>query len=128
MILVGLLKWWYIDGWIDQLSRSKLSMAKMADTFSIGLLMKTWFSPFRQISADDTGNNIQAKLAAFGNRLFSRLIGAFMRSLLIILGTVVLLLLSIINGIKLLMWPIMPIMPLAGLLMMVIVGAPWKIL
>lgn len=127
MLLVGFLSWWYGAGWLGQIKRIELSIQRTSDFFSISLLLKTLFSPFRQISADATGNDIGSRFRAWGDRMFSRIIGAFMRTFMIIFGLITLLLALLIGLLRLMLWPVVPLLPIAGLVLMTTVGAPWKL-
>lgn len=124
---MGLLRWWYMDGWLEQLQKIRNSFARMADRFSIGLLIQTLFSPFRQISTDEQGRDIGSKLAVFVDKLISRVIGGIMRTTMILVGSVTLCLLAVLSIVRLLIWPLLPVAPIVGLILMSIVGAPWKI-
>ena len=127
MVIMSLLSWWYVEGWREQLTRIKWAFIRMADRFSIGLLIKTLFAPFRQISADEQarGNNLATVIT---DKLVSRLIGCFMRTIMIIVGTITLILLAIVSAIRMLMWPLLPVLPIVGVILMVVVGAPWKVI
>ena len=127
MVITSLLSWWYVEGWREQLMRIKWAFIRMADRFSIGLLIKTLFAPFRQISADEQarGNNLATVIT---DKLVSRLIGCFMRTIMIIVGTITLILLAIVSAIRMLMWPLLPVLPIVGAILMVVVGAPWKVI
>ena len=127
MVITSLLSWWYVEGWREQLARIKWAFIRMADRFSIGLLIKTLFAPFRQISADEQarGNNLATVIT---DKLVSRLIGCFMRTIMIIVGTITLILLAIVSVIRMLMWPLLPVLPIVGVILMVAVGAPWKVI
>ena len=127
MVITSLLSWWYVEGWREQLTRIKRAFIRMADRFSIGLLIKTLFAPFRQISADEQarGNNLATVIT---DKLVSRLIGCFMRTIMIIVGTITLILLAIVSAIRMLMWPLLPVLPIVGVILMVVVGAPWKVI
>jgi hypothetical protein len=127
MLLVGSFGWWYGVGWRGQVSRIGGALARANDWFSIPLLLKTLFSPFRQISANETGRDIRSKFRAWGNRLFSRCIGAFLRFFMIIFGGVTLLLVLILSLIRLILWPIFPVLPVAGVVLMLTVGTPWNL-
>ena len=127
MLMTSLLGWWYVEGWREQLTRVKWAFIRMADRFSIGLMIKTLFAPFRQISADEQarGNNLATVIT---DKLVSRLIGCFMRTIMIIVGTITLLLLAVVSLIRLLLWPLLPVMPGVGIILMIAVGAPWKVI
>jgi hypothetical protein len=127
MLLVGFLGWWYSIGWREQISRIGDMLIRTNDWFSIPLLIKTFFSPFRQISANEIGNDIASNFRAWGDRMFSRIIGAFMRFFMIIFGSVVLGVVLIISLIRLVIWPLFPLVPVAGLVLMLEVGTPWNL-
>ena len=127
MILVGFFSWWYGAGWRNQILRTKDTLVRINDHFSIQLLIKTLFSPFRQISAGATGNDMASKLRAFGDRLFSRLIGAFVRTFMIIFGLIAIMFALIFSLIRLALWPILLFLPIVGIILMISVGAPWNL-
>lgn len=86
--------------------------------FSVGLLLGSLFAPYHQISAGRAPGNIQAELQAFGDRLFSRVIGAVVRLMLIFTGLAVALLVAILGLILIVAWPLLPIAPLLGVFLM----------
>jgi len=51
MFVVGLISWWYSVGWRRMVASVWGSVERLYDTFSLGLLLKTLFAPWRQISA-----------------------------------------------------------------------------
>lgn len=127
MLLVGFFSWWYGAGWRDQLSRIAQMIDRIGDYFSISLLLKTFFKPFRQISADEKGRGLSEQFQVFLDKLFSRLIGAFMRFFMIIFGAISMLIVVLIGFIRLIIWPLYPLIPLLGLILCLTVGVPWKI-
>ncbi len=124
MFLVGILSWWYGHGWIErfQLERSRLKAT--ADFFSVGLLVSTLFAPFKQISTGKAIGSINDRFRAFFDRLLSRIIGSIVRTFVIMAGLVVMLLQSIFGSIILICWLIIPLLPIAGLIMWVIGWTP----
>ena len=128
MVIASLIRWWYFDGWAQQLQKIRWAFVRMADRFSIGLLVETLFAPFRQISADEQARTDGGMANVIVDKLISRLIGFFMRTVMIIVGTITLIGLAVISLARLVIWPLMPIMPLVGLLLMACVGAPWKLI
>jgi len=123
MLLGALFSWWYGVGLREQIAKIKMSFVMNNDRFSIGLLFKTLFQPFRQISADDGGKSIEDKMRAGFDKLISRLIGAVVRSFVIIAGLIASLLLVIITVIRLLLWILAPILPIIGIVMIVSGGS-----
>ena len=114
MIIVWALSWWYGAGWKAQAFRLREQLSASYDYFSIGLLCKTLFSPFRQISAGKVNGPIGLKLRAFADRLISRFIGAFVRMILIVVGTSWLLIQVVFGGLALAVWAFIPVSPLIG--------------
>lgn len=124
---MGLLSWWYGAGWVAEAKRVRERIASTADYFSIDLLVKTLFSPFRQISAGKVNGPLGVKWRAFVDRLISRCIGALMRTILIVIGTVSIAVIALVGCITLVVWLIVPAMPLIGCVMMFIGWVPsWR--
>lgn len=118
MVLVGILSWWYTDGFLSRIRIAQNRLVLSADLFSINLLIRTLFNPFRQISADASGVSFPEKLRAFFDRLLSRVIGAFVRSFMIIFGSIVMFLQVLFEIIIMIFWISMPILPIVGAILM----------
>ena len=99
-------------------------LASALDYFSIDLLLQTFFAPFRQISAGQVSGPIGVQWRAFVDRLISRCIGAVVRFFVIIIGIVSIIFFSVVGGLSLLLWPIVPLFPLIGLLLTFIGWTP----
>ncbi len=125
---LGLLTWWYGAGWkkVSQILVEKLIISE--DFFSIDLLLRSLFAPFKQISASSgSGGNLQVKLQAWFDKQFSRVVGAIVRIVLIVTGTVWLLIQVVIDIILLAFWPLLPFVPIIGLVLAVSGWVPWQI-
>ena len=124
---MGLLSWWYGAGWVAEAKRVRERIASVADYFSIGLLAKTLFSPFRQISAGNVNGPLAVKWRAFVDRLISRCIGAMMRTFLIVFGIVAIALIAVAGVVALVVWLLIPILPIVGCVMMFVGWVPsWR--
>lgn len=110
MLALGLLSWWYSQGWGIFVSGWRDRLKGTADFFSIGSLARTLFAPFRQISAH----------AGFLDRLISRLVGAATRFLIMIFGIIVIVLETILGLIAILVWPLVPLVPMACIVLTVV--------
>jgi len=127
MIIVWALSWWYGAGWKACLSGLRERLAATYDYFSIGLLLRTLFAPFRQISAGKVSGPIGLRWRAFVDRLISRFIGAFVRSVLIVIGIVWLGLQAVIGALVVVLWAFVPVMPLVGFIFMLSGWVPsWR--
>lgn len=126
MFIVGMLSWWYSRGWIDQALLVKERIARTMDYFSIDLLAKTLFSPYRQIGAGRVDGPIGVKWRAFVDRSVSRVIGAIVRFMLILAGVVAITIHGMIGLILLAMWWIVPLLPVIGLLLFISGWVPYS--
>lgn len=124
MFVVGLLQWWYGAGWLARARLIGDRLTKTFDYFSIDLLLKTWFSPFRQISAGGVRGPLGVQLRAWFDRLISRLIGAGVRTVMIVIGLGWILIQSALGVIELLTWLILPVFPVLGAIMMTVRWTP----
>lgn len=118
MIIVWALSWWYGAGWLTQLARLRERLASSYDYFSIGLLARTLFAPFRQISAGSVDGPIGVKLRAFADKLISRAIGAIVRTILIVVGAAWISIQAIVLSALLILWAFVPFAPLIGFVAM----------
>ncbi len=128
MVIISLLSWWYSEGWLEQISLTKRSFIKLADKFSIGMLLRTLFAPFRQISVGEQAGKTASLASVIADKLISRLVGSVMRLVMVFVGTLALIIYAIISVLRLTGWPLLPLAPVLGLILMVSVGAPWKII
>ena len=128
MFLVGILSWWYGNGWFARIQILKRQLSFSADFFSIGLLFSTIFAPYRQISAGEVTGSFRDQLQAFIDRTISRFVGVFVRVFMIIVGLIAMLLQVIFGIVVIIIWPIFPIFFVIGLILMVIGWVPqWTI-
>lgn len=125
MFMVGLISWWYGQGWIGQWKRMVGRFSTTLEFFSIGQLLSTLFSPFRQISAGGTGGgSIGVAFRAFIDQLISRVIGAFVRFFTILFGLLVIVLQAMYEVVVMVMWWFLPLLPIAGFILLAIGWVP----
>jgi len=115
MFLVGIFQWWYGTGLYKHVRQVYVGLLKTVDFFSIGLLLKTLFNPFRQISAGVVQGGLPEQFRAFLDRLFSRVFGAFLRTILIAVGLICLLVRMLWSVLIILAWLLLPLAPLIGI-------------
>lgn len=126
MFLVGIFQWWYGNGLLQYVRQSFLGVLRTADFFSVGLLLKTLFNPFRQISAAPVGGDLSVQLSAFFDKMFSRAIGAVVRSMVIIIGILMILLRFLWMIVGIIMWLALPLMPFIGIILWQLGVSVWK--
>lgn len=126
MFIVGLLGWWYGAGWKQRFRALAERLLSTADYFSIDLLLRTLFAPYRQISAGQVRGPIGVQLRAFFDRLLSRIIGAIIRTFMIVAGLAGMLFYIVIGGLLVLLWGIVPLLPIIGIVLSVMGWLPWR--
>ncbi len=127
MFVIGILGWWYSRGWALRVAKVKDGLSGLMDYFSIDLLLKTLFSPFRQISAGKVRGPLGVQMRAFFDRLTSRMIGAMVRLTMIIVGSLALIFYGLFSLLMLIIWAVIPLLPIIGLALWLIGWVPWKI-
>ncbi len=128
MLVVSLFQWWYGDGLRERIKFASVRLESLIDYFSFSLLLKTLFSPYRQISAGKVDGSLEVQLRAFVDKLFSRVIGAVIRLIIMIVGFVVLILAVVYTLLTMILWLALPALPLLGVWLMFIGwNLPWTI-
>ena len=113
MVMLSMITWWYLDGLKDQFSRVRKMLGRVNDQFSIKLLLKTLFHPFRMIDADKNyGPSLGGKVQAWFDKLISCMIGGVIRTVVVIVGIIMLFLTLIFCVVRLVFWVILPILPI----------------
>lgn len=128
MAIVGLLIWWYTDGWKQAALHQRARLVSLFDYFSIDLLIRTLFSPFRQISAGAVDGPIAIKLRVFADRMVSRAVGVVVRSIVMVIGVVSISLAALIGLASLVGWLFVPVLPIIGLVVALLGWTPWSII
>lgn len=112
-MLMAFISWWYGKGWQWKADKILGGIERSMDTFSLGLLIKTWFAPFRQIdAAGGINSSLDVRIRRFFDRLVSRFIGALLRSAVMIIGIFYITLKALFGLILLAIWPFVPILPI----------------
>lgn len=121
MFLVGIISWWYSKGWRRHIQSTKSSLGRTIDFFSIEILLKTLFMPYKQISAGSTrGASLGEAMSAFFDKLTSRMIGAMLRIIVLLAGILAISVQVLGSLLMIIFWGIMPVIPIVGLVLMTI--------
>jgi len=126
MFIVAILKWWYGAGWYHQILGVRQHLIGTLDYFSIDLLARTLFSPFRQISAGKVNGPLGVQMRAFFDRLISRLIGAMVRASMILIGLVAIILSACAGTVIAMLWICVPVLPIIGVVLCAAGWMPWS--
>lgn len=119
MAIAEMFLWWYASGWAVFIGKLKSFLSNITDFFSMGDLIRTLFKPYRQISAESASDtaSLDIKFHMFLDRLISRFVGFFSRLFLLIAGVVIIIIGGIISLVLIILWPIIPLLPIAGIIL-----------
>ena len=122
MIVSKIFFWWYAQGWKIFTQQVKANLDSIIDFFSMSDLLRTLFQPFRQISTAGASStaSLEAKFQAFLDRLISRTVGFFTRLTLLLVGTIFIILSSIVSLLTIIIWPLIPLCPIIGIVMSIV--------
>lgn len=120
LLVTSLLRWWYTDGLHQKIQSLADRLEGTMDFFSFSLLIKTLFSPFRQISAGRVDGPLGVQLRAMVDKLVSRIIGAGIRITILVVGGVVVTLELILSIVLLIGWLFFPAFPVIGIILSIL--------
>ena len=109
MLVVAFLQWWYGPGWRDAASRLMLKLNETYLNFSMPILLRTMFAPWRRIISAP-GGSLEQKMRALVDNAVSRLVGFVVRLMALIAACVLLALYTVIGGLIVLLWPAWPVL------------------
>ena len=127
MFIVGILSWWYGPGWRERASRLSERLKASMDYFSIDLLLRTFFAPFRQIAAGKVEGPLGVQMRALLDRIISRIIGAMIRFVMIIVGSLAIGFHGVLGGVVLIFWAFVPLLPIIGVVLFATGWIPWSL-
>jgi hypothetical protein len=107
MLVVEFFTWWYGRGFIELFKRFGSLLSSVWQRFSVLILLKTLFAPWRRITTEG-GRSIQERSRALVDNLVSRLVGFTIRFFVIIAALISELLLGVIGLVVLIVWPLAP--------------------
>ena len=121
MILLYLWRWWYVQGWQEAAKALLGTIKRLSGVFSVDLLLRTLFSPWKQtVNVAGPNTSIQLRMKWWIGNQVSRFIGFIIRSSTLVVAALGLLIVSILGGGVLLVWPFVPVasvvLIIAGLL------------
>lgn len=126
MFIASLFKWWYFDGWRGHAEIAMARLESALDYFSPLLLITTLFSLFRQDGAGRVDGPLEVKFQAFLGRLISRVLGAFIRSIVLVIGLVVIAALAVFSALWLMFWAFIPFLPIVGFILYLAEVSLWQ--
>ena len=117
MAITNFFLWWYTSGWVFFVRQSIEKCIHINEYFSIPDLLKTFFRPFRQISANERGKGLEGVLQVLLDQTISRFVGMLARTFIILAGLIVFILSLSLTIVMAILWPFLPITPIIGLVL-----------
>lgn len=109
-----MITWWYGLGWLQRVASLKAQLANWMKYFSLGILLKTLFQPWKQITTvAGSGTSLDAKKDALIDNMVSRLVGFLVRSSVFFVALLVVAVVLVVNVVYVLIWPLIPLSPIA---------------
>jgi hypothetical protein len=108
-----LARWWYTAGWVNSFFAIEKRVQKVANELSMGILLKTLFEPWKQITLYAGQNSsVDVKFHVLLDNIFSRFFGFFVRSFVLIFGVIALGVIFVFGCFLAIAWPLIPLLPL----------------
>ena len=107
MFALLLLSWWYSSGWSWLAKRMVVKYRLVGEALSVGILLRTFFAPWKQIQSTTTLQNfIQSTV----DNIISRVVGMVVRSLMLFTALILYILLTAFTLGSFIAWPIIPLL------------------
>lgn len=107
MLVAEFFKWWYGEGWKYAGKSLFARVQSIGQVFSVKLLARTLFSPWRRIIAERRRGFDGAVHAAIDNAV-GRLIGFSVRCIVLITAGLTMIVMGVVGLILLVLWPLLP--------------------
>lgn len=106
MFIIYMLGWWYSRGWAWAISSIFAQLKEINESFSIPILLRTWFAPWKQIYTPSSFRNF---FQAMVDNMISRFVGAMVRTVLIFGALVASAAITLFGLAALVVWPLIPV-------------------
>ena len=107
-MLVGeYIHWWYGPGYLWLLRGIGGRLHRLALSFSVPILIRTLFAPWKRIISYG-GTGLQAQLRAAVDNAVSRLVGFMVRVVVLVVAALLMAVTALIGLILLILWPLAP--------------------
>jgi hypothetical protein len=108
-MIFEMLRWWYVTGWLQAAHRIGSWTASVERMFSLSLLLRTLFAPWRRIMTP-RGRGLDAQMHAALDNFISRCVGFVIRIGVIFAAAVAMLAALISSIVMTVLWPVLPLL------------------
>ncbi len=103
-----LFRWWYGAGWLQTASSIRDWPSGVRRSFSVPLLLKTLFAPWKRITSI-SGRGFDAKVRASVDNFVSRMVGFTSRVFVLLAAALLLFLTTVLGVVATIIWPLIPV-------------------
>lgn len=114
MLMAAFFRWWYGPGWLQGWQQLGARLHSIARVFSVRQLVRTLFSPWRRV-VSAPGHGFDAVIHAAIDNAVGRFIGFSVRCIVLLAASISMIVLAVIGGLLLLLWPFLPVMAIGSI-------------
>lgn len=107
MFALLLMRWWYGSGWSWLFSSIAAKYRLVSEALSVGILIKTFFAPWKQIQSTTTLQNFVQTTV---DNIISRFVGMAVRGLMLFTAALLFVILSVLSVALIIIWPFLPLL------------------
>lgn len=101
--------WWYSAGWLETLERIKERVVAVWRMFSVPILLRTLFAPWRRIITPP-GKGVDQLFRSLLDNTISRLVGFVVRSFVLLAAIFLTLVMAVFGLFVAVLWPLLPLL------------------
>lgn len=113
--LLDYIQWWYSYGLIRMFKYLRAFILILADTFSVKILVTTFFSPWRRDVISTEGMSLQERFGVWGMNLIARLFGMFIKTITFLIFLVCFVVLIVFELAVIVIWLLLPMLLVEGI-------------
>jgi hypothetical protein len=114
MMALEFFRWWYGHGWALALTRIQRKLRGIEQAFSVGILLRTLFEPWRR-TITYPGASLNDHIQAIIDNLVSRFIGFMVRISVLLAATFTALVFGLLALVGCIVWPVVPLAAMASI-------------
>lgn len=115
MIALDYFYWWYTQGFLRFLKYLKSFIVILADVFSVRILVRTFFQPWKRDMSPTKGLSLDRIIKVWGWNLIARGFGMVIKGATFLVFLVIFLILLFIEIILIITWLLYPLVILGGI-------------
>lgn len=108
--------WWYSKGIRDFFDYLFAFLVKITDIFSVKLLFRTYFSPWKRDLVSSEGLPLNGIIQVALSNLVSRLIGFLIKTVILFIYLIVLAIFVVLSLFLIFVWLFLPLISIAGII------------